>query len=630
MKTLTWWMAAVFALGATAFGGTGTEADPYTIAEALALSEGTTEYWAQGYIVGGRYDDFELPCANDYGISCADTDSETNVDNCLQVKLANDGSREVWGLASAPGNLGKLIKFKGQRGAYGSYSAFVNIAYADISEVALENQPPVMGAIGNKMVIEGNTLTFAVTATDTLDGDEIALSATGLPAGAVFAGATNAGTASSTFTWANAGPLGDYSVTFTATDKDGTVQKVVQITVHDGSGPLEIAFQGFEGTASDTWGTTDIDATLVRNSTGTADTPANQRVRTGSYSWQPGEGEYTTEALELAAVDVSEWSDVVMTLHVSATTTEPGDGYGMFPTETLSVSLALDGANFPAVADIVVTGNELAGGSITGALWSYTATGVAATTAGVSRTVAPASGGVTADGIATVQIALPPGTTSAKLKVEVAQEFAGYFWNVDDISLAGINDGGASDFPPTISISPEGLEKSVAVGNNLSFTIHASEIPNDACRDGARGRRDVLLSRQGLQRHIQQSVLGCDECGDRERRHAGTGADPRTADGRGRRIDVDANPVQNWHDLPVAIHHKSVRAGLDSGGFRGWHGRRGDSGGYECRVPDALLSRRAALKGIRPFNAGPSQVRRFFDAEFGRRPVRPRAGRSCP
>ncbi|MDY0149538.1 MAG: caspase family protein, partial [Kiritimatiellia bacterium] len=467
-------------LCASVFAGSGTENDPYTIAEALALSEGTTEYWAQGYIVGGAYNNFDSPWTSDYSISCADTDSESDVNNCLQVKLESDGGRAAWGLGTNPNNFQKLIKFQGYRDAYGTYPSFEGVDNVDISEVALENQPPVLTAIGNKMVIEGNTLSFTVTATDSLDGDSISLSATGLPAGAVFAGATNAATASSTFTWTNAGPLGDYSVTFTASDKDGTVQQVVGITVHDGSGPLEIAFQGFEGTASDTWGTTDIDATLVRSTTGTADTPADVRIRTGTYSWQPGEGEYTTEALELAAVDVSEWSDVVVTLHVSATTTVPEDGFGMFPTETLSVWTALDGANFPAAADIVVSGNQLASGSITGALWSYTATGVAATTAGVSRTVAPASGGVTDDGIATVQIALPAGTTSVKLKAEVAQEYAGYFWNVDDISLTGINDGGASDFPPTIAVSPEGLDKSVAVDKNLSFTINASEIPNDA------------------------------------------------------------------------------------------------------------------------------------------------------
>mgnify|MGYP003582757596 FL=1 len=482
MKTLTWWMAAVFALGATAFGGTGTVDDPYTIAEARALPKGSTEYWAQGYIVGGRYDDFETPCQYDYAVSCADSASETVFDNCLQVLLGTDGGRTTWGLASNPGNVGKQIKFKGYRDDYGGAAnpSFEGVDNADISEVLQENQPPVIGAVGSKMVIEGNTLSFTVTATDAVDGDEIALIATALPSGATFTGATNAGTATGTFTWENASPLGDYSATFQATDGDGSDTETVSITVHDGSGPLYIAFQGFEGTGDDTWVMTDVDPNLVLNTAGTADTPANQRVRTGSYSWQPGEGEYTTESLELGEVDISQWSDVVLTLHVSATTTAPEDGYGMYPTESLSLYLALNGGEFPATADMTVSGNELEAGGISGALWGFDATGVAATTAGVARTVSPASGGVTADGIATVQIALPPGTTSVKLLASVAQEYAGYFWNVDDISLSGVNDGGASDYPPTLSVSPDGLEKSVGVSNNVSFTISASEIPNDA------------------------------------------------------------------------------------------------------------------------------------------------------
>jgi hypothetical protein len=72
------------------------------------LAEGTTEYWAQGYIVGGRYNDFEEPFMNDYGVSVADSPSESDVDNCLQVKLEPDGGRETWGLNSLTGGTGMV------------------------------------------------------------------------------------------------------------------------------------------------------------------------------------------------------------------------------------------------------------------------------------------------------------------------------------------------------------------------------------------------------------------------------------------------------------------------------------------------------------------------------------------
>ena len=478
MKQICGVIIAAGILCSVALAGSGTVNDPYTIAQALALSTNKTEYYAQGYIVGGAYNNFDPPWTNDYSVSCADTDSESDVNNCLQVKLEKDGGRDAWGLASNPGNVGKLIKFKGFRDAYGTYPSFEGVDNADISEVALMDQPPIIDPIGNKSVVWSNTLSFVVTATDTVDNDQIVLSATGLPAGAVFAGATNTGSASSTFTWANAGPLGVYTTTFWAVDNDGTNSAVVQITVSDGSEPVEIAFQGFEGTANDTWGI--ASANYVLNTAGASDTPANQRIRTGSYSWQPGNTEELSETLELDEVDVSAYSDVMVELHLSATTEYPEEGYGMFPSETLGVFLALDGGEYPAEADMTVMGNELKGGSITGALWSYTATGIAVTTAGVSSTVAPTAGGVTPTGIATVRIAVPAGTTAVKLQAVSSLEYYGYYYNVDDISLTGIADGGAADFPPSIAVNPAGTDKSVAVGKTMSFTITGTEIPNDA------------------------------------------------------------------------------------------------------------------------------------------------------
>ena len=338
--------------------------------------------------------------------------------------------------------------------------------------------PPVLAPIGGKFAITNNNLSFGVSAADTVDNDAIVLSAADLPAGATFATVTNAGVVSNTFVWNNVGPTGIYNVTFTATDKDGSDSEIVAITIGDGSEPVAIVFQGFEGTPGDTWEMAAVDPALVLTTSGSGDTPANQRVRTGSYSWQPGESEYTAETLELAEVDVSAYSDVLVTLHLSATTTEAE--YGMWPGDSIGFCLALDGADYPEQYDLLVTGNMLEGDGISGVLWGYGASGVAATTAGVARAMSPASGGIAADGLATVQIALPPGTLSVKLKADVAQEYAGYFWNVDDVTLSGMADGGAADYPPTLAVSPSGTNKSVAIGQNMTFTITGKEVPNDA------------------------------------------------------------------------------------------------------------------------------------------------------
>lgn len=97
--------------------------------------------------------------------------------------------------------------------------------------------PPVLNAIGPKLVTVSNTLTFAVTATET-DGDPVTLTASNLPAGATF-GATNT---AGTFTWTSAAPVGIYTSRFFAADNDGATSETVVITVNaasSGSGGTE-------------------------------------------------------------------------------------------------------------------------------------------------------------------------------------------------------------------------------------------------------------------------------------------------------------------------------------------------------------------------------------------------------
>lgn len=86
--------------------------------------------------------------------------------------------------------------------------------------------PPVLNPIGNRSVLPNATLQFQVVATPT-DEDEVTLSATNLPAGAVFNSTNETGT----FRWENASPTGTYSVTFYAEDKDGTSEETILIEV---------------------------------------------------------------------------------------------------------------------------------------------------------------------------------------------------------------------------------------------------------------------------------------------------------------------------------------------------------------------------------------------------------------
>lgn len=83
---------------------------------------------------------------------------------------------------------------------------------ASSSQVSVTtNTPPVLNTISSQSVVPGQNLSFTVTASDA-ESNPIVYVASGLPAGASLDAATGA------FTWNNAGPAGNYSVTITPND----------------------------------------------------------------------------------------------------------------------------------------------------------------------------------------------------------------------------------------------------------------------------------------------------------------------------------------------------------------------------------------------------------------------------
>jgi len=90
------------------------------------------------------------------------------------------------------------------------------------------NTPPVLDPIGDQSLTVSNALNFAVTASDA-DNDQIILSASNLPSGAVFNTVTNTGSVTGQFSWASAEPVGVYTTTFYAAD--GTTNDFEEITI---------------------------------------------------------------------------------------------------------------------------------------------------------------------------------------------------------------------------------------------------------------------------------------------------------------------------------------------------------------------------------------------------------------
>ncbi|MEK8090754.1 M4 family metallopeptidase [Thermithiobacillus plumbiphilus] len=85
---------------------------------------------------------------------------------------------------------------------------------SDDVTVTVSNTAPELASIGARQAVLGQPLNFQVSARDA-NTDTVTLSATGLPSGARFDAATGQ------FSWPQAGPLGNYTVTFTATDAGG-------------------------------------------------------------------------------------------------------------------------------------------------------------------------------------------------------------------------------------------------------------------------------------------------------------------------------------------------------------------------------------------------------------------------
>ena len=190
-----------------------------------------------------------------------------------------------------------------------------------------------------------------------------------------------------------------------------------------------IAAQGFEGAAGDTW-TIVVVSDSVSSTAGAGDAPANERIRTGTRSWQVNALSVSPATLELGSVDVSGYTDVQVALHLSATSGVSANGLDGL--DSVAVYVALDGAGFSAAPDLVIKGNN-------NAKWGYSTT-VASTTAGTRVVFQPSSGGSRTgkgDDYSALTIAIPGGTSAVALKVIGMNNHDDEYWNLDDLALTG-------------------------------------------------------------------------------------------------------------------------------------------------------------------------------------------------
>ncbi len=339
--------------------------------------------------------------------------------------------------------------------AYNVTSNSANSAITNVTTTGGTDVPPVLNPIGNKTVTQSNALTFAVTATPT-DGDAVTLSVSNLPSGATF-GSTNE---NGTFNWPTPTPAGVYTVTFYATDKDGFDSETITITVQasgGGGGPgvcTNLLFQGFE--SGDNWAIT-AGSNKISTATGAADSPASQRIRTGTHSWQVNN---TSATLDLADTSIAGSTGRQVSVRLSSTSTTGSNGADAG--DTVRIFVALDGAAFSATPDIIIAGNN-------NSRWGFDATNDVVTAAGT-----PYSNRIAA---ANLYINIPDSATSIALRITALNNAAQEFWNIDDIALWGCTAGGPSGTPPVINPV---TNPSVVVGGTISLSVSATPTDGDA------------------------------------------------------------------------------------------------------------------------------------------------------
>lgn len=123
----------------------GTEANPYSVAQLMELPYGSNSdtiargVWVEAYIVGNieqvpmesdpnkteNVAKFEAPFTSDANILIADAAGTTDATKCSNVQIK--GYNTKVGLKSAPANLGKKIKMKGDLRLYNNYKGVLNL-----------------------------------------------------------------------------------------------------------------------------------------------------------------------------------------------------------------------------------------------------------------------------------------------------------------------------------------------------------------------------------------------------------------------------------------------------------------------------------------------------------------------
>ncbi|MFV0165460.1 Ig-like domain-containing protein, partial [Empedobacter falsenii] len=337
------------------------------------------------------------------------------------------------------------------------------------------NEAPVLDAIGNKTVNEGNTLTFKATATDTdLPANSLTFSLGNAPAGASI----NAN--SGVFTWTPTEAQGPGSYTFNIVVSDGALTDEEQITVTVNEvNVAPVAVDDSYITNEDTQliipapgvltNDTDSDlpaqpltallytgpiyGTLTLNPNGSFTYTPNENFNgTDSFTYRANDGTLSSDVATVT-ITVNPINDAPTIIGTPATTVNQDEAYSFIPV-TYDVdgnSLVFTIANKPSWA----TFNEA-----TGALTGTPGNANVGTTTGIVITVS--------DDMASVS--LPPFnltvTTKVFLGMTLSPETFGYDGTVKRLQVAGTH-------TPVPIVEYENQERTIAGSQQVKATLTA-------------------------------------------------------------------------------------------------------------------------------------------------------------
>ena len=193
-----------------------------------------------------------------------------------------------------------------------------------------------------------------------------------------------------------------------------------------------IASCGFE-LAGDTWSFSYVGGTF-NSDTGANDSPANQRILSGSQSWLV---KGTTSVLSFAEVSLSGWSNVTVKYRVSSTA---DGGGGNIVDDIVAAYVATttysnqSPPTFGNVADVTLTGYG------SGATWGYNS-GAAAQVEplGGGKVLRPSGSGLRSDDGFT-DFAIGPVSSSSRslaLKIYASNDSTKKCWNFDNVVVEG-------------------------------------------------------------------------------------------------------------------------------------------------------------------------------------------------